>query len=318
MGFHRDLRGLALHAPSNEKVENNSGSSIPKLKVVSLDGHGALYPQIILANPLVRFNFGITNAEIADGDNNTVSTIGFMLNVDSSSWAPNTILYSTITGDLTTTVLGNPVAIVIKQDVSCGVLYVITVGDAFGDAQNPWLLAGNSGTDEDANFLGTADTQGVQIKTDNTNRIFIDSSGNTAFGQHKPDGFIHIKEHMALPGTGRIINTFSVATSDTAYNTAFSYLVPDGAVAKIKIHAVGRESSTSRCSFERTNTYIRDGGSAIKVDAIGQSSYTYRSDSGYNFRWSQSGNMALLEVKSNTANDTKWVGTVEIDLLIDS
>lgn len=318
MGFHRDLRGLALHAPSNEKVENNSGSAIPKLKVVSLDGHGTLFPQVVLANPLVRFNFGITNAEIPDSNSSTVSTIGFMLNVDTSTWSPNTLLYSTITGDLSATVLGNPVAIVIKQNASCGVLYVITIGDALGDAKNPWLLNGNLGTDENINFLGTQDSEGLQIKTDNINRVFIDSSGNTAFGQHKPDGFIHIKEHTSLPGTGRIIRTFNVTTNNNTYNTAFSYLVPDGAVAKIKIHTIGRESPTSRCSFERTNTYTRDGGSAIRVNAVGQSSYTYRSDPGYNFRWSQSGNMALLEVKSNTANDTKWVGTVEIDLLIDS
>ena len=318
MAFHRDMRGLALHAPSNEKIENNSGSSIPKLKVVSLDGHGVLYPQVILANPLVRFNFGITNAEILDGGNGTAATVGFMLNVDTSLWPPDTLLYSDVVGNLNTTILNNPVAIVIKQDSACGVLYVIAIGDAFGDAQNPWLVNGNTGTDEDINFLGTRDAEGIQVKTNDINRAFIDSAGNIALGQHKPDAFVHIKEHTNLPGTGRLVHTFSVETVNIGYNTAFSYMVPEGAVAKIRAHIVGRESSISRCTFERINTYTRDGASAIRVDPVGQSSYTYRSNSGYNFRWSQSGNMALLEVKADSINNTKWIGTVEIDLLIDT
>ena len=315
MGFHRDMRGLALHAPSNEKVENNSGSSIPKLKVVSLDGHGVLYPQIVLADPNTKISFGITNSEILDGTDGTVATIGFMLNVNTSTWVPNTILYSDANGDLSTVPLGNPVAVVIKQDAACGVLYITTIGDSFGDTKNPWLIDGNNGTDPDSNFLGTLDNVGLSLRTNDTQRVRIDENGNFMLGQEEPQGFFHIKEHTSSPGTGRITHTFEVTTNDATYNVAYAYTVPDGAVVKVRGHILGRESSVSRCSFERVNTYTRDGGLAIRT-GIGQSSYTYRSHGGYNFRWGQTGNQLTLEVKADTANPTKWIGTLEIDVLI--
>ena len=315
MGFHRDMRGLSLHAPSNEKVENNSGSSIPKLKVVSLDGYGTLYPQIILANPNNKINFGITNSEILDGTDGTVATVGFMLNVDTSPWLPDTSLYSDASGNLSTVPLGNPVAIVIKQDATCGVLYATMIGSSFVEPQNPWLINGNNGTNPNTNFLGTLDNTGLSIRTNNTQRVRIDENGNLMLGQEEPQGFFHIKEHTSSPGTGRITHTFEVTTNDATYNVAYAYTVPNNAVVKVRGHILGRECDTSRCSFERVNTYTRDGGLAIRT-GIGQSSYTYRSHSGYNFRWGQTGNQLTLEVKANTANTTKWIGTLEIDVLI--
>jgi len=144
--------------------------------------------------------------------------------------------------------------------------------------------------------------------------MLIDAQGRIAFGEHDPDGFIHIKEHTTSPGSGRLIHTFEVSTSSATYQPAFAYIVPNGSVIQIKVNLLGRESSTSRCSFVRTNTYTRDGGSAIKV-GIGQSDYTYRSHDGYTMRFGQATDQATIEVKADTANPTKWIGTVEIDVL---
>jgi hypothetical protein len=312
MSFHEDLRGLDLHAPSNERVQNNTGSTIPKLRVVTLDGIGTPHPQVRLANPNMFVNFGITTAEMIDGADELVTTIGFMWAVDTSAWPAGTRLYSDINGVLSTGPLGAPVALVIHQDAQCGVLYVTAFGDLF---VNHWSLDGNAHTDPDTQFFGTVDAVGLTIRTNNVQRIRIDEQGRTQFGQETPQGFIHIKEHTTSPGTGRIIHTFEVGTNDTTFNRAYAYTVPDGAVVKAKAHILGRESSTSRCSFERVNVYTRDGGYAIRAGQ-GQSSYTYRSHKGYNFRWGQTGNQLTLEVKADSASPTKWIGTLEIDVLI--
>lgn len=315
MGFHENLRGLDLHAPTNERVENNTGSTISKMKVVSLDGMGSTYPQVVLANPNVRANFGIVTAEMSNGENELIAAIGFMWAVDTSAWPNGTILYSDINGDLSTTSLGSPVAQVVHQDINCGVLYVFALGDLLVDVIPDWGLMGNAGTNPNINYLGTQDNVGLTLRTNSIQRVRIDEQGRTMFGQETPQAFVHIKEHTTSPGTGRLVHTFEVNTATNTYQTAFAHTVPDGAVIKIKGHIIGRESSSSRCAFERVNTYTRDGGTAIKVGQ-GQSSYTYRSHDGYDFRWTQTGNQAILEVKAATANITKWIGTVEIDVLI--
>jgi hypothetical protein len=314
MGFHSKLRGLDLHAPTNEMVENQTGLPINKLKVVSMDGMGSTHPKVILANPNLRSSFGIAVDQIQNGGFGVVTTLGFLYVVDTSAWAVDTLLYSTETGDLSEIPVGSPVAIVVKQHAICGVLYVIAIGDLLIDAIPDWHIDGNIGTNEDLNFIGTQDAKGLQVKTNYLNRIFIDAQGRTAFGSHKPDGFIHIKEHETSPGSGRLIHTFEVGTNSSTFTTAFAYTVPDGSVIKIKANVLGRESTVSRCSFERTNTYTRDGGHAIKVGA-GQSDYTYRSEDGYNIRFGQVGPQLTIEVKANSSNQTKWIGTVEIDVL---
>jgi hypothetical protein len=314
MGFHSKLRGLDLHGPTNEMVENQTGSPINKLKAISLDGMGTTHPKVILADPNVRSNFGIAVDQIANNAFGFVCTFGFLFAVDTSLWPVNTLLYSDALGNLSVVPLGSPIASVVAQDGSCGVLYVLAVGDLLVDNIPDWHIVGNLGTDEDVNFIGTQDAQGFQIKTNNAKRIFVDSQGRTAFGDLKPDGFIHIKEHTTSPGSGHIIHTFEVSTSSATYQPAFAYTVPNGSVIQIKVNLLGRESSTSRCSFVRTNTYTRDGGSAIKV-GIGQSDYTYRSHDGYTMRFGQVTNQATIEVKADTANPTKWIGTVEIDVL---
>jgi hypothetical protein len=45
-----------------------------------------------------------------------------------------------------------------------------------------WSLAGNSGTNSSANFLGTTDNISVKMRTNNTQRVLVDSLGNVAVG----------------------------------------------------------------------------------------------------------------------------------------
>jgi hypothetical protein len=45
-----------------------------------------------------------------------------------------------------------------------------------------WSLAGNSGTNSSSNFLGTTDNISFKMRTNNTQRVLVDSLGNVAIG----------------------------------------------------------------------------------------------------------------------------------------
>lgn len=317
--FHRDLKGPALHAPTNERIENNTGSTIQKLQVVSLDGHGTLYPQVVLANPNLRNNFGITMSEILDGNNGYITTVGFLVNVDTSPWPVNTLLYSDANGNLTTTPLGNAVASVTKQDDKCGVLYVLTIGDGFGDAANPWLLDGNNGTDPDVNFLGTRDDAGVAFRTNNLQRIRLDEQGRFLLGnsdEETPKYFFHLKQHSGFVGSGNMKETAAVEVNDTAFNNLYSFPVPNFSTVMATFRVVGiEEDNVEQATFIRTGTWFRQGGTAQLMGVL-QSDYTNKSNKDFDIEITQTTDTVFVNIKNANAKTTRWMITVELDIML--
>jgi hypothetical protein len=277
---------------------------------------GTVHPKVILANPLIRTSFGIAAREIVNGTVGQVTVVGFMFGVDTSAWAPETLLYPDINGFLSITPLGGPVATVVRQDANCGVIYSLCLGDILTHFENPWLLDGNLGTDEDVHFLGTTDTEGLTIKTDNIRRIFIDEQGRTAFGNLKPDRFIHIKAHSGHPGSGRQMDTFEVTTADTNFNNAYSFVVPDQGVVMATVSVTCRQSDgTHRAGFIRTALFFREGGLAQQQNGT-QSDFTHRSDNLFNVKYKLVGNTVVFQVKSRSNDNCDWVGTVELDITV--
>src|ERR1700709_1168530 len=49
-------------------------------------------------------------------------------------------------------------------------------------AGSNWSLTGNGGTNPNRNFLGTTDNIGFKMRTNNTQRVLVDSLGNVAVG----------------------------------------------------------------------------------------------------------------------------------------
>ncbi len=52
---------------------------------------------------------------------------------------------------------------------------------------NAWLQNGNGGTNPSTNFIGTTDNQGLSVRTNNTERIRIESNGAVGIGTSSPN-----------------------------------------------------------------------------------------------------------------------------------
>ena len=128
MSTHRKLRGADLHAPSSELVENNTGSLIPIFRAVKFNGMGSLYPQVVIADSSVDVIRGITQTDIVTGTAGYITSLGFLNNVNTTAWAPNTTLYADSSGIITSSPTNLPVATVLKQDPLYGIVYVNSTG----------------------------------------------------------------------------------------------------------------------------------------------------------------------------------------------
>lgn len=129
---HASLRGSDLHSPTNELVENFTGSSIAALVCVKYVGIG-VYPRIAAAtaaNDVIR---GITNTAISNTASGVITSLGFLFNVNTQSFNVGDKLYSSLTGALSLTPFGLPVAYVLKKHASEGVLYVANTGVSIDD-----------------------------------------------------------------------------------------------------------------------------------------------------------------------------------------
>jgi lysophospholipase L1-like esterase len=59
-------------------------------------------------------------------------------------------------------------------------------------ATSPWLSAGNAGTSSITSFLGTTDNKSLRFRTNNVQRMIIDSNGNVGIGTNTPGYPLHV------------------------------------------------------------------------------------------------------------------------------
>jgi len=75
--------------------------------------------------------------------------------------------------------------------MSDGTSPVWTDSDTFVSSY-AWLLSGNTGTDSSTDFIGTTDSTGLTIKTNDISRIYISPEGNVGIGGTDPEYALHI------------------------------------------------------------------------------------------------------------------------------
>lgn len=67
-----------------------------------------------------------------------------------------------------------------------------------GTGGNDWSLLGNAGTTATSNFLGTTDNKSLRIRTNNNQRMIVDSTGNVGIGTTSPLSKLHIASASAV------------------------------------------------------------------------------------------------------------------------
>lgn len=314
--LHNRLRGRDLHAPTNELVENQSGTNIGALKVVYLSGQGVSYPKVALADPTLHLNFGITYDPINNTKSGSVCVFGFMFEVDTSAWPPFTILYSDNMGNLNTVQNGGIVAQVIKQDASDGVLYVVTEANSSVN-QISWLLGGNTGLNPAINFLGTVDAVDLRFRTNNQFRATIDAAGRMGLGPDivAPLNHFHQKSHTGFSNSGIRQETFSLTTQSNTLQPLIAIPLNQNSVMKVQITVIARQADgNGRAVFTRTGLFYRQN-SNVQAQRVWQTDFTDKSDNLFDVGYSLGTNILTINVKSAVTADTYWTGHVQIEAL---
>jgi len=318
MSFHKNLRGGDLHGPSQELVENNTGVTISKMKAVRLDGNGTVFPQVQLANPNTYKTFGIASDDILAGKAGYIQCIGFMQDVDTSAWMPGTQLYSGPTGNLSTTVLGDPIALVVSQSATLGLLYVyaLTGGGSGPVSSNPWELDGNTGIDPAFQFLGTTDATPLPIRTNNQEIARFDTQGRFGLGTDAPERHFEQKSHISDEASGRQVETFYLETNSTAAAPAYVIPLLDPQVAKVEFVVTGRLASDASqcCSFKRSGLFYREA-SNVQTQGGWQSDFTMKANANMKVDYVMSAGALTLRVTPHSAALMKWTGYVIIHFI---
>jgi len=69
------------------------------------------------------------------------------------------------------------------------------------DSSNPyWSLTGNAGTNPNSNFLGTTDNQPLVFRTNNSERVRIDTNGNVGIGTTTPSDRLDVQGNVRFSG----------------------------------------------------------------------------------------------------------------------
>ncbi|RZK46777.1 MAG: hypothetical protein EOO94_02045, partial [Pedobacter sp.] len=104
------------------------------------------------------------------------------------------------------------------------------------EASSNWSLNGNSGTDSTLNFIGTVDGKPLVMKTNNTERLRINSNGNVGIGTDAPTAKLNVDgtvkfENLAA-GTSEL-DVLVLAADGSVYKRSMSSSAFENAIRAI-------------------------------------------------------------------------------------
>jgi len=317
--FHSKLRGSDLHAPSRELLENQTGNTLTKLTVVTLDGMGTVYPKMRINNAPLDNPFGILESDVTTGQSAFITCLGFMTNINTSAWAPGQALYGDSNGVLNTNPSGDIVATVIKQDAQYGIIYVyalINYITANQSGATAWNLTGNGATNPSINFLGTTDNHPLKFRTNNNPIAQFDENGRLGIGPDSPQSTVHLKPYVGYTNSGLQLDSFASTTNSTNLNNIYSIVLNPNSIVRVKFQVTARQSDgTQRASFTRTALFYKEGGNVMIQGPTWQSDFTAKSTPAFDVKYNLGINTVMLQVKAANPVDTYWVGNIEIEVI---
>ena len=131
MSIHKETTGAGLHEPSQYRVENITGSTIPILTAVKRTNGYGIFVQITPVTDTADITWGVTMGAITTGTDGYIARNGNFGGLDTSAWSVGTSLYKTATGVITSTVAGDSVGLVLVQDATAGRI-LFTLGEGSG------------------------------------------------------------------------------------------------------------------------------------------------------------------------------------------
>lgn len=138
------------------------------------------------------------------------------------------------------------------------------------EATNNWSLTGNSGTNPATNFIGTVDGQPLVIRTDNTERLRVDATGNVGIGTNNPTAKLNVDGSVKLEnlaaGTTEL-DVLVLATDGSVYKRTMSSSAFENAIKAIngiqrQTLSITAAASTSKDTVEVEN---RDADSTVAI-----------------------------------------------------
>jgi hypothetical protein len=319
LSFHRNLTGSDLHSPSNHTVENQTGLTILKHKVVRLDGFGSAFPKIALADPASYAVFGITQADFPNSSVANITCLGLIYSVDTSAWLPGTSLYSDTSGNLVTSpILGKPVATVVKQNATSGILYVVAATDVFaGGSSGFWKVDGNLGTSPISNYIGTSDSQPLLIKTNAIEALRVTTQQRLGIGTPTPGLHVEQKSHTSTNASGIQIETYYVETNSNLPQVAYSLNIANPETVRFTFEATARAiDGSGRALFIRTGLAYRESSNVQLQGGTWEADNTIKSDNAYSVSYQLGVSSIIFRVKSAVSSETHWTGRITVQRVI--
>jgi hypothetical protein len=189
--------GIATTSP-NAKLDINGDLALTKKLTYSTPGtQNALDRQ---GASRIYISGTVTLNGIAGGEDGMViflyTSLGSTLTINNES-------LSALTSNRIATHTGATVTITARGGVSMIYDSILSTWRIFGfaDENSTWNAKGNAGTVPSTNFIGTTDSQGFAIRTNNTERMRIIAGGNTGIGTPNPDTKLHVVGTVDNDGT---------------------------------------------------------------------------------------------------------------------
>ena len=125
------------------------------------------------------------------------------------------------------------------------------------EATSNWSLNGNSGTDSTLNFIGTVDGKPLVMKTNNTERLRINSNGNIGIGTATPTAKLNVDGSVKLE---------NMATGTTELDVLV--IAADGSVSKRSMSSSAFENAIRAINGIQKQTLSITAGASTTTDTV--------------------------------------------------